>query len=107
MTSLLVRPEAEVDVEEAYIWYRQKSDELAESFLQVLGDCFLSIQENPLGYRQVYKTMRRFVMPKFPYSIIYLIEEGLLESGDFGETIIVFAVVHAKRNPEHWQRRSG
>ena len=105
MTPLLVRPEAEADVEEAFIWYKQKSDELAESFLQILEDSFLSIQENPFGYPRVYKNMRRFVMPKFPYNIIYLLEEGLLETGEFGETVIVFAVIHAKQNPQRWQRR--
>jgi hypothetical protein len=40
MTPLLVRPEAELDVDEAYQWYRQKSEDLAEDFLQTLGNCF-------------------------------------------------------------------
>jgi plasmid stabilization system protein ParE len=105
MTPLLVRPEAELEVDEAYQWYKQRSEELAEEFVDLLGRCFLDIQENPLGYPKFHKNARRLVMTKFPYNIIYMLEEGLLEDGSFGETIIVFAVAHARRNPRSWQRR--
>lgn len=66
----------------------------------------MDIQDNPLAYPKIHKNVRRLVMPKFPYNILYLLENGLLENGDFGETVIVFAVSHAKRDPKQWQRRT-
>jgi plasmid stabilization system protein ParE len=79
--ALIIRPEAEEDVLEAYTWYASNSRELAERFTQALETCFFELQDNPLAYTVVYKTLRRFLLPKFPYSIFYLVEEGLLEDG--------------------------
>jgi hypothetical protein len=45
------------------------------------------------------------LLQKFPYGIFYLVEEGLLEDGELGETIVVFACFHAKRDPKTLQRR--
>jgi toxin ParE1/3/4 len=68
---------------------------------------FFELQANPLAYPVVYKTLRRFLLSKFPYNIFYLVEEGLLEDGELGETIVVFACFHAKRDPKGWQGRIG
>jgi hypothetical protein len=46
-----------------------------------------------------------YLLRKFPYGIFYLVEEGLLEDGELGETIVVFAYFHAKRDPKTLGRR--
>lgn len=73
--------------------------------MKALETCFLDIQESPLAYPVVYTGFRRYLLQKFPYGIFYLVEEGLLEDGELGETIVVFACFHAKRDPKALQRR--
>ncbi len=103
--SLIIRPEAEEDIAEAYTWYTSRSNELGEGFVKALETCFLDIQDNPLAYPTVYKNFHRYLLQKFPYGIFYLVEEGLLEDGELGETIVVFACFQAKRDPKSLQRR--
>lgn len=52
--------------------------------------------ENPLQYEVRYRSVRRAVMRRFPYAIFYLFE---------GESIVVLAVEHQARDPEHWRQR--
>ncbi|MGL4611140.1 MAG: type II toxin-antitoxin system RelE/ParE family toxin [Trueperaceae bacterium] len=55
--ALIIRPEAEEDILEAYTWYASKSSELAERFTQALETCFFELQTNPLAFPVVYKTL--------------------------------------------------
>ena len=50
----------------------------------------------PLRYPVVHKGKRRAFVRRFPYSLIYLVEDA---------RIVVIACFHGKRNPRHWQRR--
>ena len=44
----------------------------------------------------VHKNYRRVLIKRFPYQIIYTLQES---------TILVLAVFHAKRDPERWVNR--
>lgn len=74
--SLIIRPEAEDDIAEAYAWYVSKSKNLGEEFVKALETCFLDIQENPLAYPVVYTGFRRYLLRKFPYSIFIWLQKG-------------------------------
>jgi hypothetical protein len=45
---------------------------------------------------QLYKNVRRKLLPRFLYGLFYLIQDDL---------IFVFACFHVKRNPQQWKKR--
>ena len=48
------------------------------------------IERNPKVFLSKYKGARKYHVKRFPYKIIYLLEE---------ERIIILAVIHGKRSP--------
>jgi len=94
--SLIVRSEAETDLSEAYAWYDSKSTGLGEEFLLRVEAAFDSIRYNPLMNSCIYKEARRKVLRRFPFCVFYTIHQT---------TIFILAVIHAKRNPQHWKGR--
>lgn len=56
------------------------------------------IQRNPESHPPEYKGARKYLTKRFPYKIIYLIENG---------KIIVLGVIHVKRRPAVTRKRTG
>jgi plasmid stabilization system protein ParE len=52
--SLVVRPLAEADIDEAFAWYEQRSVSLGVEFLRAVDMCFDAIVATPLAYPVVY-----------------------------------------------------
>ena len=75
---------------EAFDWYENKRAGLGAKFLDEVELFYDRIIQTPEHY-QTHKEQRIAVMHRFPYKIVYEIE---------GETIVVFAVYHDKRNPK-------
>ena len=94
---LSIRKEAEADIAEAYRYYESCRENLGEEFVSCIDEAVSRIQNNPKQFRAVLDTVRRALVRKFLYGIYYTINEN---------EIIVLAVVHARRNPKHWQSRS-
>lgn len=93
---VLLRPEAEADITEAYQWYEGQAEGLGEEFLRAVDACFAAVQRIPTAYSPIYKHVRRALLRRFPYAIFYIIE---------ADRIIVLACFHARRNPKQWQAR--
>jgi plasmid stabilization system protein ParE len=94
---LIIRPEAENDLEESFLWYQEQSPGLGFEFLRCIDAAFETIMEYPDLYQKVYKDVRRALPRRFPYEIFYIIE---------GNKIVVLAVLHAKRDPELFKERA-
>ncbi|WP_026730904.1 type II toxin-antitoxin system RelE/ParE family toxin [Fischerella sp. PCC 9605] len=94
---LLISPEAELDIEEAFEWYEESNPGLGYEFVRVVDSCLAGIGRNLLAYPLVHQEIRRALIRRFPYGIFYLFEE---------DTIIVIACFHVKRDPQQWQCRS-
>ncbi len=56
-----------------------------------------AIEEAPERYSIVRNDVRRRILDRFPYSILYLVEPG---------QIVVFACFHGKRDPKRWHSRT-
>jgi len=95
---LRLAPEAELDLDEAYNWYRDQDPQLAGQFLQAVHTCIASIHRQPEAYQLVDRTMRRALLRRFPYAVFF--EMGRAE-------IVVYAVFHGARDPRAWKRRRG
>jgi toxin ParE1/3/4 len=74
--AILVRPEAEADISEAFRWYEDRSQELGFEFRRVLDVCVLSVQRNPFAFPAVHGEVRRALLRRFPYGIFYTLRRG-------------------------------
>lgn len=93
---VLLRPEAEADIGEAYQWYEEQTEGLGEEFLRAVDACLVAVQRIPTAYSPIHKHVRRALVRKFPYGVFYFIEV---------DRIIVLACFHVRRNPKQWLAR--
>ena len=93
---LKLTPEADLDAQDAIRWYDERDWALGDDFLRKVNDCIAAIQENPQKYPILHRQMRRALVRRFPYEIIFEIES---------DEIIIYAIYHCARNPEVWKHR--
>lgn len=96
MKPLTIKPEAADDIREAFDYYEDKRPGLGSEFVDVLDDTLDLIQQFPLAHAQVRQNARRAPLKRFPYLVIYTVEQ---------DEIFVHACIHGKRDPREWQRR--
>jgi plasmid stabilization system protein ParE len=95
---VVVRPAAAADIDDAYRWYESQRPGLGEEFLAALRSTRDRLLEHPESYPVLHRNTRRALIPeRFPYGLFSRI---------YGDTIVVVACMHAKRDPRRWQRRS-
>ena len=94
---LFIRPAAEQDLVEGRDWYESQRTGLGSEFLDVIESRFDHIREFPESCAAGYRKVRPAIVRRFPYVIYYRI----LESG-----VEVLAVLHGRRDPRIWRRRS-
>ncbi len=93
---IIIRPEAEDDLKEAFSWYEDKRKGLGYDFLLQVDAGIRFIERNPNIHPIEYKETRKHLIKRFPYKIIYLVEK---------EKIIVLAIAHGKRSPTLIKKR--
>jgi len=96
--TIRLTPEAEADLTEAFAWYRDRGQSLAQDFLSSFESVLDALDAHPEAFPEVHHHIRRALMHRFPYAIFYLI-------GASGPVIL--GVFHARRNPTKWKRRTG
>jgi len=94
---LSIRAEAEADIAEAYRYYESCREDLGADFMLCIDEAISRIQRSPKQFKVVLNNVRRGLVKKFLYGIYYTLNEN---------EIIVIAVIHARRNPKHWQSRT-
>lgn len=87
---ILIKPEAETEIREAYSWYKDEKEHLGDSFLEALDNLFLDIVRNPNICSVRYRNIRMGLTNRFPYAVHCIVES---------DTIVVLAVLHTKRKP--------
>jgi|SRR5208282_6032428 len=87
---------ASADAKSAVAWYRRRSPKAAHAFVAELDRAIDTIREAPERWPVGKGNTRRFLLQRFPFSIIYSEQEGV---------IIIWAVAHGGRRPEYWTRR--
>jgi plasmid stabilization system protein ParE len=93
---LIIRPEAEAELAEAFDWYERRVPGLGTDFVAAVDAAVDSLLSNPLQHPVVYKTVRRAMLRRFPYQVLFLLEK---------DVITVVAVFHGARDPRRWQDR--
>lgn len=96
MTGVIFDPEAQLEFLEVVRYYEECRPGLGLRFLQGVESASENIMEAPFRYRVLKSPFRRYLLPKFPYAIIYTIEP---------DHIRILAVAHTKRKPGYWLSR--
>jgi plasmid stabilization system protein ParE len=91
-----LHPLAEEEFLAAYAWYSERSETAARAFLREMDHAVLRISEAPERWPKYASLTRRFLLARFPFSVIYRIAEQVVE---------VIAVAHHKRKPGYWRPR--
>ena len=87
---------ASADVKSAVAWYQERSSKAALDFIGELQRAAETIREAPDRWPPGRNNTRRFLLWRFPFSIIYSEQEAVIR---------VWAVAHGSRRPEYWARR--
>jgi len=93
--AVLLKPEARADVAAAARWYRDLEPQLARRFLSATGAAIQAAAEHATAH-PIVDSPRRIRLRVFPYRVLYLVEP---------EQIVVFAVLHDKRDHRVWHER--
>ncbi len=96
--AVILTPEAKADVAEAAKWYRRHSALAADNFLIAVGVALARIEAYPTAHVVVDAGTgaRRALMRKYPHRVLYLID---------GHCLVVFAVMHHRRDELTWRER--
>ena len=89
-------PEARDELDAAADWYEQQRPGWAAAFLDRVGDILDRIAANPQLHGKVYHDVRKAVVQKFPFVVLYYEDPG---------DVVVIAVFHTARNPDIWHGR--
>jgi toxin ParE1/3/4 len=89
-------PEALNEYAEAVQYYMQQRKEIAQAFINAVEDSIYRIKESPSRWGIVDEDVRRCLTRKFPYGILYTVEE---------DYILILAVMHCSREPGYWKER--
>jgi len=98
MTNLDVHPEVDGDIVGAAKRYLGIDPELAFSFTDEIYAMIKAARENPEHYRKFDGPYRRVLGKRFPYRVIFEIDEG-------NQGIYVVAVMHQSRDSDLWKER--
>ena len=74
---LVVAPEAEQDISEAYGWYERQRTGLGEDFLSCVDACVQRICRTPEMHARIHEKYRRGLVRRFPYAVFYEFEAGV------------------------------
>jgi len=96
MRKLATRLQAQLDVEDAVVWYESKRPGLGLRFLNELDHVMRRITARPFQFPEIHPTVRRGLLRGFPYSVYFSVRE---------EQVEVIAVLHQHRHPDTWRNR--
>jgi len=93
---LIVRTDAEKDIESAFNWYEDQEIDLGKEFVFEVESKMKFLRDHPHSRQIVYNRTRRLVLNRFPYSIFYHVVD---------DEVVITACVHDKLDPQTWQSR--
>ena len=89
--------EAREELDASIAWYEEQREGLGERFLTRIDEILLRIGASPEVHARIYGEVRKAVVQRFPYIVLYRVEPT---------EVVVLSVFHTSRNPAEWQRRA-
>lgn len=74
---VVVRAEAQRDIEEAAFWYERQRPGLGDRFSHELDQLMERISENPLQFPEIGQGVRRGLLHRFPYAVYFRPSEAM------------------------------
>ncbi len=96
MAEIIYAPEAKEETKAAAKYYEECQKGLGNGFLDAIDLAVKNLSESPYLYRKLRGQFRRCLVDKFPFGIIYTIQEN---------KIFIASVMHLKRKPGYWLKR--
>jgi toxin ParE1/3/4 len=96
--SLRFYPEADVELMSAHAWYRARSSVAAQAFAIEIDGAIKQILHAPSRYALGPRGEHRYVMARFPYTLIYRVRI---------DHVFITAIAHQSRRPGYWRHRQG
>ena len=90
---LRFRPRARAELLEARDWYEARSPGLGLEFARAVEAALSVVLRMPEAFAPLRPDVRHAVLRRFPYSILYAYENGV---------VIVLTVHHHKKAPTRW-----
>jgi plasmid stabilization system protein ParE len=87
---------ARQELDDAVAWYDQQADGLGKEFLDELDRVIRRVVAYPLSSIEIEPGLRRGLLARFPYGIIY---------GQDEDIVVIVAVAHLHREPRYWADR--
>lgn len=87
---------AQIELDEAFAWYEKEHEGLGQHFIREVQDTLKRIVSFPESCRFIAPDLRRCIVKRFPYMVIY---------GHSEDQIVVVAIAHMHRKPMYWQDR--
>jgi len=89
---------ARAELIDAQDWYEHEGTGLGLRFRSAVDAAIQRMSANPRQFPVVYRNVRRALLRRFPYALMFVIEpDGMLT---------VIASFHGSRDPAHWQKRT-
>ncbi|HEX8279056.1 MAG TPA: type II toxin-antitoxin system RelE/ParE family toxin [Segetibacter sp.] len=73
-------------------WYQERSTVAADNLIIEVEEAIRSICEDPSRYRKTYRDLHEWTLKKYPFCLIYLIDE-------VKKIVTILSIFHHKRNP--------
>jgi plasmid stabilization system protein ParE len=96
VVSVVVRPVAQADLDDAFAWYQGQAPGLGHEFLRAVAAVFEQIARHPEMFPDVYRGRRRALVRRFPYAVYYRASI---------DRAVVIACLHLRRGPHVWRSR--
>jgi len=91
-------PEAENEFEKAINYFEDQQRELGYEFSIEDYKSVQRIKANPRSWTKVSETIRRILVERFPFGILYHYDQETSQ-------IFIVAVMHLRRKPGYWKVR--
>ena len=96
MKPVVFLPEAEQEMIEAAKYYQLQALGLGVDYLSEVERAVQSIAESPRTWPVIEGGLRRRLIRRFPFGILYRIAPT---------EIVIIAIAHLKRRPGYWKKR--
>jgi plasmid stabilization system protein ParE len=91
-----LHPEALNEARMAYQWYYERNPSAAAALLAEIDRAIEKITESPERWPQFLHGTHRFILQRFPFSLVYRVLDAV---------IYVVAFAHGRRRPGYWRKR--
>jgi toxin ParE1/3/4 len=97
MTKIIFHPLAEQELLDAASYYEKQNEGFGLEYLAEVEGAVNLLMRYPAAGAVVQGYIRRLILPKFPYLLLYRIVDD--------DLIRILAIAHHKRKPQYWVGR--